>query len=166
MPLYHRTAAKHRFPNSWKAAIQKGNAKPGKIRTDFSPSADSDELLSAEDTSSFLLSRLPGLRISAGRAFSPIWQWQFTAQLPVHSDRIARDSHPISYYPLIKRHSESGYSIAYYYITGFLGMQDYFAYCPIGVSAPIASINHFRLEYRDGWRLPRCRWAWSGAKCG
>ena len=41
--LYHRIAAKHRFPNSWKAAIQKGNAKPGKIRTDFPPAADSDD---------------------------------------------------------------------------------------------------------------------------
>ena len=64
--------------------------------------AGSDELLSAEDTPPFLLSRFPGLRIGAGRAFSPVRQWHPAAQLPVYSDRIARDFHPIPYDPLYK----------------------------------------------------------------
>ena len=123
MPLYHRTAAKHRFPNSWKAAIQKGNAKPGKIRTDFSPAADSDELLSAEDTSPFLLSRFPGLRVSAGRAFSPMGQWHPTAQLSVYSDRIARDFHPIPYYPLLKRGTQKVVIVFCYYSMALQRMQ-------------------------------------------
>ena len=60
-------------------------------------------LLSAEDTHHGSLSRLPGLRIGTRRAFSP---GPFSGRtmascggLPVYSDRIARDLHPISFYP-------------------------------------------------------------------
>ena len=60
-------------------------------------------LLSAEDTHHGSLSRLPGLRIGARRAFSPGLVGQAMAScggLPAYSDRIARDLHPISFYPI------------------------------------------------------------------
>ena len=59
-------------------------------------------LLSAEDTHHGSLSRLPGLRIGARRAFSPGVIGRTMAscgRLPAYSDRIARDLHPISFYP-------------------------------------------------------------------
>lgn len=59
-------------------------------------------LLSAEDTHHGSLSRLPGLRIGTRRAFSPVLVGRTMAPcggLPAYSDRIARDLHPISFYP-------------------------------------------------------------------
>lgn len=69
-------------------------------------------LLSAEDTHHGSLSRLPGLRIGARRAFSPGVIGRTMAscgRLPAYSDRIARELHPIP-----SNQTESGHLLKTY----------------------------------------------------
>lgn len=69
-------------------------------------------LLSAEDTHHGSLSRLPGLRIGARRAFSPGLVGRTMAPcggLPAYSDRIARELHPIP-----SNQTESGHLLKTY----------------------------------------------------
>lgn len=69
-------------------------------------------LLSAEDTHHGSLSRLPGLRIGARRAFSPVLVGRTMAPcggLPAYSDRIARELHPIP-----SNQTESGHLLKTY----------------------------------------------------